>query len=232
LADIKGLEKFAPKDFPGHIASTVFIAGCNFRCPFCQNADLVVRPETLASIPMDFFLAYLDGRKGWLEGICVSGGEPLLDPGLEELLSVIKERDLLIKLDTNGSFPDRLEKLMDASLVDHVAMDVKAPPERYAEVTRSKVDPADIERSARLVRTAGVTYMFRTTVVPGLIGEEDIVKIGQWLEGAAVFQIQQFSPRTTLDPDYAKLKPFPLDDIRRMAEAAKPFFLDVRVEGV
>ena len=232
MADIKGLEKFAPKDFPGHIASTVFVAGCNFRCPFCQNPDLIVRPETLASIPMDFFLAYLDGRKGWLEGVCVSGGEPLLDPGLEELLSVIKERDLLVKLDTNGSFPDRLEQLIEGELVDYVAMDVKAPLERYVEVTRAKVDPAAIERSVRLIRTAGVTYVFRTTVVPGLVAEEDIAKISRWLDGAAVFQIQQFSPRNTLDPDFAKLKPFDPAEIRRMADVAKDYFLDVRVEGI
>jgi len=232
VVEIKGLEKFAPKDFPGFIASTIFVAGCNFRCPYCQNPDLILRPESLASIPVDFFLAYLDARKGWLEGICVSGGEPLLDPGLEELLAVIKERNLLLKIDTNGSFPDRLEGLIRAKLVDSLAMDIKAPLERYAEVARAKVDPADIERSVRLVRDSGIPYVFRTTVVPGLVGESDIEKISRWLDGSDVFQIQQFSPTNPLDPELAKLKPFNPAEVRTMAEIARPHFGEVRVEGV
>ena len=127
MVAVKGLEKFAPKDFPGFIASTVFLGGCNFRCPFCHNAELVLRPERLADIPMDFFLAYLDSRKGWLEGICVTGGEPLLAEEIESFLTIIKQRGLLIKLDTNGSRPDTLERLLRADLIDRAAMDIKAP---------------------------------------------------------------------------------------------------------
>jgi len=232
VVEIKGLEKFAPKDFPGFISSTVFLAGCNFRCPYCHNADLIVRPETLADIPLDFFLAYLDARKGWLEGICVSGGEPLTAPDLEELLLVLKSRGLLVKLDTNGSQPDRLAHLIEAELVDQVALDIKSSPDRYAEVTRSKVDPSDVDRSVRIVRDSGRPCLFRTTVVPGLVGDEDIRKISDWLSGSAVYQLQQFSPANTLDPDYGKIKPFGPADIRRMADIARPHFSEVRVEGI
>jgi pyruvate formate lyase activating enzyme len=229
---VKGLEKFAPKDFPGFIASTVFLAGCGFRCPYCHNSDLVLQPERLADIPMDFFLAYLDSRKGWLEGICVTGGEPLLSDDIEGFLSVIKERGLLVKLDTNGSRPDRLEHLLAAGLIDRLAMDIKAPLVRYREVTGSKIDTAEIARSAALVRAAGRPYLFRTTVVPGLIGVEDIEAIGRWLDGAAVFQVQQFSPIGTLDPDYRRIKPYGRDEVRRLADAARPFFGEVLIEGI
>ena len=231
MVAVKGLEKFAPKDFPGFIASTVFLGGCNFRCPFCHNAELVLRPERLADIPMDFFLAYLDSRKGWLEGICVTGGEPLLAEEIESFLSIIKQRGLLIKLDTNGSRPDTLERLLRADLVDRVAMDVKAPLDRYREVTGAKVEPQDIVRSAALLRASGRPVLFRTTVVPGLIGPEDIEAIGRWLQGADVYQIQQFSPVGTLDAEYGRIKPYGRDEVRRLADAARPFFGEVLVEG-
>jgi pyruvate formate lyase activating enzyme len=232
VVEIKGLEKFAPKDFPGFISSTVFLAGCNFRCPYCHNADLVARPETLASIPLDFFLAYLDARKGWLEGICVSGGEPLAAPGLEELLMVLKSRGLLVKIDTNGSLPDRLDHLIRAGLVDHVAVDIKAASGRYPEVTRSKIDPADVARSVRIVRESGLRHIFRTTVVPGLVGDEDILKIAEWLSGSPLYQLQQFSPVSTLDPDYGRIRPFSPAEIQRLADIARPHFSEVRIEGI
>lgn len=232
MVAVKGLEKFAPKDFPGFIASTVFLGGCNFRCPYCHNAELVLRPERLADIPMDFFLAYLDSRQGWLEGICVTGGEPLLADEIESFLTVIKQRGLLIKLDTNGSRPDRLEGLLAAGLVDRLAMDVKAPLERYREVTGAKVHTDDIARSASIVRDSGLPYLFRTTVVPGLIGVEDIEAIGRRLEGAAVYQVQQFSPVGTLDAEYRRIKPYSHDEVKRLADAARPFFKDVLIEGI
>jgi pyruvate formate lyase activating enzyme len=155
MVEIKGLEKFSSKDFPGHISSTVFLGGCTFRCPFCHNADLVLRPESFPTMPMDLFLAYLDGRKGWLEGVCVTGGEPLLSEDVEDLMRVIKERGLLVKLDTNGSLPGRLEKLVGDGVVDWIAMDVKAPLERYSEVAGTAVREEDIRRSVEIVKGSG-----------------------------------------------------------------------------
>jgi pyruvate formate lyase activating enzyme len=180
---------------------------------------------------LDFFLAYLDSRKGWLEGICVSGGEPLLAEEIESFLAVIRQRGLLIKLDTNGSRPATLERLLAAGLVDRAAMDIKAPLDRYAEVTGAKVDPRDIRRSAALLRASGKPVLFRTTVVPGLIGREDIESIGRWLEGAEAYQVQQFSPVGTLDAEYGRIKPYGRDEVRRLADAARPFFKEVLVEG-
>lgn len=232
MVEIKGLEKFAPKDFPGVISCTVFLGSCNFRCPYCHNADLVLKPESLPTFPMDYFLGFLDSRKDWLEGVCITGGEPLLHADLEDFLSVLKERRLLVKLDTNGSFPSRLSSLVQKNLLDSIAMDVKAPLERYRDVVMSPVHPEDIQQSTEIIMNSSVEYMFRTTVVPGLVEAEDIVKIGKMLKGAKVFQIQQFSPHNTLEPSFEQKHPFPAKDIRAMSENAKEFFDNVRFEGI
>jgi len=232
LVEIKGIEKFAPLDFPGFISSTIFLGGCNFRCPYCHNADLVLRPLTLPTMPMDYFISYLDARKGWLEAICVSGGEPLLEEELEVLLHVIKDRNLQVKIDTNGSLPQRLMELLETKLVDYVAMDVKAPLRRYKQVTRSDVAEADIARSLGVIRNSGVPHMFRTTVVPGLVGEEDLLEIAKILKGAGLFQVQQYSPGHTIDRNYLQIKPYSGEEIQKMAKLLKPYFSEVRVEGV
>lgn len=232
MVEIKGLEKFSPKDFPGYISSTVFLGGCNFRCPFCHNSDLVLRPEILPTFPLDYFLSFLDSRKGWLEGICISGGEPLLQDDLETLLILIKDRNLLVKIDINGSFPSRLENLIQKRLIDHIAMDVKAPLKRYQEVTRAAVNEEDIVRSVDIIKNSGLEYVFRTTLVPGLVGPEDIKKICQMLDGAKIFQLQQFVPLNTLDSHYLQKKPYRREEVQGLARIAEPYFSEVRIEGV
>lgn len=232
MVEIKGLEKFAPKDFVGFISSTVFLGGCNFRCPYCHNSDLVLRPEILPTFPLDYFIEFLDSRRNWLEGICVSGGEPLFSEGLEEFLVIIKERKLLVKIETNGSFPSRLEKLIKKRLVDHIALDMKASLERYQEVTRSKVKEEDIVRSINITMNSGLGYVFRTTVVPDLVGPEDIKKICEMLNGAKILQIQQFAPTNTLDREYLQKKPYSSEEVRELAKIAEPYFSEIRIEGL
>jgi pyruvate formate lyase activating enzyme len=186
----------------------------------------------MPTLPLDYFISYLDARKGWLEAICVSGGEPLLEEELEVLLHVIKDRNLKVKLDTNGSLPQRLKELLETKLVDYVAMDVKAPLRRYGQVTRSDVVEADIVRSIEVIRKSGLPHMFRTTVVPGLVGEEDLLEIAKMLKEAKLFQVQQFSPRHTIDRNYLQIEPYSRKEIEKMAEVLKPYFSEVRVEGV
>jgi len=230
---IKGLEKFAPKDFPGFISSAVFLAGCNYRCPFCHNPDLVLNPAGLADVPMDLFLAYLDARRGWLDGVCVTGGEPLLAEDLAGFVSVLKATGLLVKRDPNGSRPDRLAAGRAAGRADRVALDVKAPPERYREAAGIRTaDPEAVARSAALLKDAGRPYVLRTTLVPGLIGEAEVEAIGSWLRGAPVFQVQQFSPRNCLSEAYRSLKPYRQEEVRRLAALAEPFFGEVKIEGI
>ena len=232
MVEIKGLEKFSPRDFPGVISSTVFLGSCNFRCPFCHNAGLVLNPGDLPTFPLDYFTRFLDSRKQWLEGICVTGGEPLLHPGLADFLSFLKERGLLVKLDTNGSFPARLEDLISRDLIDSIAMDVKAPMERYQEVTRTDVDVKMILKSIHIIMNSGQDYMFRITAVPGLIDMKGMVAIGRMLEGAKVFQIQQFMPVNTLDPAFERLKPFKKKELQELGKKVEGFFSEVRIEGV
>jgi pyruvate formate lyase activating enzyme len=232
VVEIKGLEKFASKDFPGHISSTVFLGGCNFRCPFCHNSELVLYPSNLTSIDPSFFLSYLDSRRGWLDGLCLSGGEPFLHDDLEVLARIIKDRGYKLKIDTNGSFPDQLEQFIKEGLVDAVAMDIKAPLDRYPEVVRATVDVEKIKQSITIIKNSPLDYIFRTTVVPGIHQEKDLLAIGEWLQGARTFQLQQFSPQKTIDPQYQKIKPFPPQQLLMWAELLKPFFAEVRVEGI
>lgn len=230
MVEIKGLEKFSPKDYPGVMSSTLFLGSCNFRCPFCHNAGLVLNPDDIPTFPMEYFIDFLESRKGWLEGICITGGEPLVHPDLADLLTLLKERELLVKLDTNGSFPSRLEDLIEKSLIDSIAMDVKAPLERYEEVTRTSVDAKKIRKSIDIIMHSGLDYMFRITAVPGLIDEEGMEKIGRMLEGAEVFQIQQFVPVNTLDPSFEHIKPFKREEMQALASRVEVFFSEVKIE--
>jgi len=230
LVEIKGLEKFSSRDYPGFISATVFLGSCNFRCPYCHNANLVLNPDDLPTFPMDYFTDFLDSRKDWLEGVCITGGEPLLHPDLADFLTLLKKRELLVKLDTNGSFPSRLEGLIGKNLVDSIAMDVKAPLDKYEEITRASVNGEDIRKSIDIIKHSGVDYMFRITAVPGLIDEADMVKIGRLLQGAKVFQIQQFVPENTLDPSFEKLKPFKKEEMRALEQSVEGFFSEVRIE--
>lgn len=190
---IFGIQKMTLLDYPGKIACTLFTGGCNFRCPFCQNSDLVFLAENMAQIPREELFDFLTRRQGILEGICISGGEPLLQPGIEAFLRRIKELGYPIKLDTNGSFPDQLEHLIDEGLIDYVAMDLKNCRERYSEtVGLTKLDLAAVEKSVALLMQEKIPYEFRTTVVKELHTAEDMRRLGEWIKGARKLVLQQF----------------------------------------
>lgn len=232
MAAIRGLEKFAPKDFPGHISSTIFVGGCNFRCPFCHNADLVLNPGDVPVIPKDFFLDFLESRKDWLDAVCVTGGEPLMYEDIKELLNLIKQKGLRIKLDTNGSFPKRLEEIIQKGLVDYVAMDIKASLDKYFIASGVDVNTDNIKKSIEILKNSRVEIMYRTTVVPGIIEKEDIEKIGRMLKGSPLFQIQQFSPKNTLDESYRDIIPYPKKELQEYARIAAKYFSRVNLEGI
>ncbi len=187
---ISGLQKLTLLDFPGRTACTVFFSGCNFRCPFCHNASLV-RGQGDRIETEDFF-AFLRSRKGILDGVAVTGGEPLLQPELDAFLSQIKEMGFLIKLDTNGSFPEKLRKLVESRLVDYVAMDIKSSREGYARAAGCTVDLESVCESVDYLLSAPVAYEFRTTAAKGLVTPEDFTGIGKWIQGAQQYFIQGF----------------------------------------
>ena len=232
MVEIKGLEKLAPKDFPGHISATVFLGGCNFRCPFCHNRDLVLHPEKMASFPLDYFTSFLDSREGWLEGICITGGEPLFHKDLEVLLKLIRERKLKIKLDTNGSYPGHLEEVLNQGLLDSVAMDIKAAPEDYSRAGGIKINMGHIRRSVDLIHNSGVDAVFRTTAVPDFINSETVKKICDWLPGDITFQLQQFAPGNSLNQKFDEITPYAPSRIRELAGYAETCFSEVRIEGI
>lgn len=191
---IGGLQKLTLLDFPGHTACTVFTEGCNFRCPFCHNAPLVL-PERQSEPFMseEEFFDFLESRKGILEGVAVTGGEPTLQKDISVFLRRIKDMGFKVKLDTNGYAPHILEKLLNEGLFDHVAMDIKSSPDTYAKVSGVKnLDISKIQSSIDLLKSSAVTYEFRTTAVKGLHTASDFLKIGKWLGDVPLYFIQQF----------------------------------------
>jgi len=231
MVAIKGLEKFAPKDFPGVISATLFIGGCNFRCPYCHNAELVLKPHQLPDFPMDYLLSFLDERQGWLEGVCISGGEPLLEENMATLCSLLKERGLLVKVDTNGSRPRQLKELLEENLVDAVAMDVKTSLPKYRLlVPQHNHIESVVRESIDLLLQAEKKIIFRTTVVPVLVEKEDIIEISQLIQGAPLYILQQFQPHNTLDKAYEKIQPYSLSILEEMAKMAADYVGQVKVE--
>ncbi len=217
---IHGIVKTTLVDYPGKVATTIFTGGCNFRCPYCHNPTLVNGEEE--TIPKQGFYDFLEERRKLIDAVCITGGEPTLQPGLEQLINKIKEKGYLVKLDTNGSKPKQLKKLIKK--LDYVAMDIKAPKEKYQEVTNSNIDPKKIQQSIEIIKNSGVDYEFRTTVVPGLLSKQDIEKIGQWLKGSKRYYLQQFRPGNTLEPSYQEVTPYTNEELKEMKKKIQKNF--------
>lgn len=221
---IKGIQKTTLVDYPGRVASTIFLHGCNFRCPFCFSPSLVLEDEKNENFSEDEILDILDKRKKYIEGVCITGGEPTLNNELPDFMSRIKRAGFLVKLDTNGTNTGMLGMIVERGLVDYIAMDIKAPLEKYHIAAGIKLDTSIIEKSVEFIRSCGVDYEFRTTVVPKLHSREDILSICRWLEGAKRYFLQQFQPLDTLDKTFKNERPYAPEQLRELAELARPFF--------
>ena len=190
---ICGLQRLTLLDFPGEIACTVFLGGCNFRCPFCHNASLVDPQRIEKLISEDDFFAFLDSRVGKLGGVCISGGEPTVYPEVYSFIKRIKEKGFKVKLDTNGTSPELIERLISDSLLDYIAMDIKSSKEGYQKaIGKSDFDISLIERSVSIIMSSDLNYEFRTTLVRGIHSPEDMRAIGQWIRGAKRYFLQSF----------------------------------------
>lgn len=232
---ISGLQKLTLLDYPGKVACTLFTSGCNFRCPFCHNASLVL-PELAGqcdgAISEDELLLFLRKRQGVLDGVAVTGGEPLLHKELPALLEKIRALGFMIKLDTNGSFPERLMDVVSAGLVDRVAMDIKNAPELYAKtVGLDTLDLGAIERSKDFLLLGKIDYEFRTTVVRGLHTRESIAGAASWIAGAKEYYLQQFKDSGQLITA-AGLGEYDEKEMRSLAEAAAQYVPSVQLRGV
>ena len=237
MMDLRGWARTSLIDFPGHIATVLFTGGCDFRCPMCHNRDLVLNPTALPPVDPTDVLAFVARRAGKVTGVVVTGGEPLLQPDLASFLAALREHDVAIKLDTNGNHPASLAVLLDAGLVDYVAMDVKAPPDKYGLLTgRPTLDVARPAASVELLCRSGVACEFRTTVVPGLLDGDDIEAVAGWLAGvggaAIPYVLQQFRGAHTLDPFLEGRAPYAVDELEAMADRARRRLDDVVVRGV
>ncbi len=215
---IKGVLETSFVDWPERLCAVLFLGGCNFRCPYCHNNSLVLHPDGLASLGVEELLHRLAPLKKWLGGICVTGGEPTLDPHLPEFLVLLKEGGWSVKLDTNGSRPEVLAQLLAQGLLDMVAMDVKTVlvQEKYDRCAGRPVDLGRIHRSIELLGASGIAHEFRMTVVPGYHGETDVAAWAANLAGRARLTLQNFNPKSTLDPAVVPAAGFPPDVFGRL----------------
>jgi len=228
---IGGLQKLTIIDFPGRLAGTVFLAGCNFRCPFCYSSELVL-PQKIKDQPQiseKEFFDFLKDRKKLLEGIVICGGEPTINKDLPSFIKKIKKSGYLVKIDTNGSNPGMLKKMIDKKLIDYVAMDIKAPREKYGKVVGMMDGWTDtmlrnIEKSINILKKSDIDFEFRTTVVPGLLEKQDILKIVHWIKPAQRYFLQSFRAEKTINPAFENKKAYSQEYLLEIQKAISPFF--------
>ena len=226
--EIQGLQKMTLLDYPGKVACTVFLGGCDLRCPFCHNGELV-EGEAPAALNDGELTAFLKKRQGLLDGVCVTGGEPLLRPELEGLLSQIKSLGFPVKLDTNGTNPDMLEALAQEGLLDYAAMDIKNSPDRYAETCGGVDLLGPVKRSAALLMAGAVDYEFRTTVCAPLHTPEEMAGIGRWLKGAKRYFLQPFVDSGELVG--SGMKPLTKEEIEALRDSVLPDIPSTQIRG-
>ena len=257
---IYGLQKTTLLDFPGHVACTIFLGGCNFRCPFCQNRDIVlpnnitaakiestdckaslkssyisqkasINPQKTATISEETLIRFLQKRQNILEGICITGGEPTLSPDLGEWIDRFHSMGYLVKLDTNGYLPDALRRLLGRHGPDYIAMDIKAAPSRYACASGvAQVDMNRIEESVRLIRQSGIPYEFRTTTARELQSMEDFAVIGKWLAGSQAYYLQSYRDCETLSGLH--FTPYTEAELNAAAEILRKFIPNTFLRGI
>ena len=221
---IHGFQTLTLLDYPGQVACTVFLGGCNFRCPFCQNGNLVLQPEREPVIPEEEVFRHLEKRKGILKGVCITGGEPTLAPDLEAFIRKIRDLGYRVKLDTNGYRPEVLRHLVEKGLLDYVAMDIKNSPGRYGETAGlPELDVLKIQDSVELLKEGRTDYEFRTTVTRELHGKEELKKIGEWLRGSRRYFLQNYRESgAVIRPEFTGYSREQLERFREMLLADIP----------
>lgn len=227
---INGLQKLTLLDYPGHTACTVFLAGCDMDCPFCHNSDLITAGAPVL-MEEDELFSFLKKRKGILDGVAFTGGEPLLRRDLPEVMAKIKEEGFLVKLDTNGNHPEALARVLEDGLADYVAMDIKNSPDRYAEtIGLASFDPGKIFESIALLKDGGGDYEFRTTVIRQLHDEASFEGIAQMIKGAEKYFLQAFADRDSVR--FAGFDAPSKEQMEQYLQIVKPFVREVQIRGI
>jgi pyruvate formate lyase activating enzyme len=217
---IGGLQKSSLIDYPEKISAIIFTQGCNFRCPYCHNPNLVNGELEMGNGEAKI-LEFLSSRIGKLDGVVITGGEPTLHKDLPEFIKQIKDLGFAIKLDTNGTNPDMLQQLIDEKLIDYVAMDIKAPIEKYNEIVYTKVNIDNILKSIKILKNSNIDYEFRTTVVKSQLSRADFEKIGALIDGAPKYYLQKFIPTKTLNKDFFNEKTYSKEEFAEITESLK-----------
>ena len=239
---IGGLEKLTLLDYPDHLAAIIFTQGCNFRCHFCYNPMLVLprkggdeknkKEKGFSPLSTEDLFLFLKERFGRLEGVVITGGEPTLHPDLPSFIKKIKDIGYLVKLDTNGTNPEMVSQLIKDKLIDYIAMDLKAPIDKYEETVSVKLDWDNIKKSVKIVSKSGLPYEFRTTVVPGLLVKEDFHKMGEFIKGAGKWYLQKFKSDTDLvDSSYTKQKGYSSKEMEEFAAIGRKYVQICEVRG-
>ena len=228
---IKGLQKLTLLDYPGHLAATVFLGGCGFRCPFCHNSALVLEPASLPDIDDASFFSLLEKRRGILDGVAITGGEPLLSPDIDAFMQRIRGMGFAVKLDTNGAHPKALRRVLEAGLVQYVAMDIKNAPSEYARTVGLPQAPMEaLRESVSLLMEGKVDFEFRTTLVKGFHTPGGMAEIGRWIEGAPHYFLQGFvDSGAVLSPGLAAFSPEEAEELR---QAVLPFVPSAQLRGI
>jgi pyruvate formate lyase activating enzyme len=235
--EFKGFQKTSLIEYPGKIVSVVFTAGCNFKCPFCQNPDLVLNPDSLPSVSSKEVVSHLISKKKWLDGLAITGGEPMIHQALSDFIGKVKEEGFLVGIETNGANAQMLKDLIADKLIDYVALDIKAPLVWAKYKKAAGINDEDLFRKVKesvevlLELKSDIDYELRSTVVPGLIGEEDILAIARQIRGAKRYVLQQFLPRITLDKQYERIKPYSKEVLEKMKKRAESYVDICQIRG-
>lgn len=220
---IGGVQKLSLVDYPHHTAIALFTIGCNMRCGYCHNPELVLPERYADSIPEEDILAFLKTRVGRVEGVVVSGGEPTMHEDLPDFIRRVKQLGFLVKLDTNGTNPSMVSVLINEGIIDFVAMDIKASMERYQEVVARPIDTADIQETIRIIKSSGIDHEFRTTLVKSQVSPEDLNEIGKLVAGSPRYALQRFRPGRTLNPQFARAVTYSDDELEQLKQAMQQY---------
>ncbi len=238
---IGGLQKLTLIDYPKHLSALVFTQGCNFRCHYCYNPKLVLSPDSLPDkenqemtyISNNDFFDFLKKRKGFLDAVTITGGEPTIHTDLPNFCTSIKNLGYLIKLDTNGSNPEMVENLIKDKLVDYLAMDIKAPWDKYEKVIGVRIDIQKLKQTVKVIMEKALDYEFRTTVIPEFLDKDDIKTIAEQIRGAKHYYLQQFKPNIDLvDPKAEKITPYKPEILKEMCYLIKDNFKECKIRGI
>jgi pyruvate formate lyase activating enzyme len=227
---IKGIQKTSLVDYPPNMVSTIFVGNCNFRCGYCHNPELVLNYASIPTMDEKEIFDFLEQKKKWIDGVCISGGEPTIYHDLADFCAKLKQKGFLVKLDTNGTNPSVIRELIDKKLVDYIAMDIKTSLNKYDEAAGVKVNKEKIKETVKILMQGTVDFEFRTTAVPDFFDESDAKAVGEWLKGAKKFLLQQFRSDVPLvDKSMMGKKPYPIQTLENLKKLLEPYFVKVEL---